>query len=663
MITISVSDLHLCQHCPRLYGYKLKGETNTWRIGLKGSGSLPSTHMHAIANKFFRDLSGNGNSKRRAGFIDSLNWKGTTIEDNILEFLRSEYLIPFLNEYHQQLSDDQITALALAMYRYGRWIASFLNPFINREEQPESIVNGVFQNSEVHISADYIFEDNQRITVTGRPDCLLYDMINCEPIVFELKGLKASDITRDLTQTSLYAWLVYRKTQMLPRIVVLYLEEDEPEVTYSKDLTGCAIQNLPGLFSMARDVSRNRSDIPRAADRTLCEQCPYSPRCEHDFGMDRKRYGFKKMEVLPGKNLNRMDSADTEGEEYLEKLVGVYEKFKLPVKQDGYVTGPRFIRLRIIPDIERNVSVTKLVHKAEDLQVALGLIAPPLIQPRNGYVSIDIPRRTCQPLLLSDVLIQGEQNRPLSDVAFPLGIGIDGTVFWVDLADPVMTSILVSGTSGSGKSVLLRSIILGLARSAPVGRVLFTLIDPKRVSFTDLADLPCLDGRILMDNNLVIGRLDSLIDEMEERYRQFESRLVHDIKEWNQVSPDPLTERVIIIDEYADLIIDKNSKESLETAIQRIGQKGRAAGFHLILATQRPDAKVVTGLIKANLQLKIGLKVTSQTNSKIILDTGGAEYLIGHGDMLVGGSVGLERLQGAIATKTDITRILEMYAS
>ena len=127
------------------------------------------------------------------------------------------------------------------------------------------------------------------------------------------------------------------------------------------------------------------------------------------------------------------------------------------------------------------------------------------------------------------------------------------------------------------------------------------------------------------------------------------------ISDYNIRQPEPMTRRILVIDEYADLIMNKTTKEVLETNIQKIGQKGRAAGFHLILATQRPDARIITGVIKANLQLKIALKVTSSTNSRIILDESGAECLAGYGDMLIGGSVPIQRLQGALVSDGDFS--------
>jgi S-DNA-T family DNA segregation ATPase FtsK/SpoIIIE len=146
--------------------------------------------------------------------------------------------------------------------------------------------------------------------------------------------------------------------------------------------------------------------------------------------------------------------------------------------------------------------------------------------------------------------------------------------------------------------------------------------------------------------------LQTTVDEMERRYVLMEEAGVSDIAGYNAKAPEKLKRRVLIIDEYADMIVSSQTRGTLELFVQRICQKGRAAGIHLILATQRPDAKVVTGIIKANLQLRVALKVTSKTNSQIILGEGAgqAQYLLGHGDLLVGGSVPLQRLQAPLAS-------------
>ncbi|MDR1491793.1 MAG: hypothetical protein LBT05_03605 [Planctomycetaceae bacterium] len=352
---------------------------------------------------------------------------------------------------------------------------------------------------------------------------------------------------------------------------------------------------------------------------------------------------------------------DNEANELLDNLLNTFQKLKLPVEPyfpESYQCGPRLIRLRIVPDQTQNVTVKKIENKSADLKVAMHLQEEPLIQAQTGFVSVDILRRRRETLTLGQLLRDAKKNPPdNSDAVFPLGAEIDGSPFWVNLADPNTPSILIGGTSGSGKSELLKSIVIGLGATAPPRSVYFTLIDPKRVTFTDFYDLPCLNDSVITDEECALEALNALVEKMELRYEKFESAGVPDIAAYNRVSEERFCRHIVIIDEYADMLSNKLMTEKLEFCFKKIGAKGRAAGFHLVLATQRPDAKVVTGLVKANLQLKIALKVTSNRNSQVILDESGAECLAGQGDMLIGGAVSRRRLQGALATTDDIENL------
>jgi len=178
------------------------------------------------------------------------------------------------------------------------------------------------------------------------------------------------------------------------------------------------------------------------------------------------------------------------------QLLGALKDLGLSVADAGVVCGPCFIRLKVRPDAARGTTVKKIGNRADDLQVQMDLPHPPMIQAQKGYVSVDVPRLRREVLTLEKLMRQGqgERARPDSEAAFPLGMRVDGSVFWADLSEPSMTSVLIGGTSGSGKSVLLRSVVVGLLLCAPKDSVNFTLIDPKRVTFTDLAGLRALPG-------------------------------------------------------------------------------------------------------------------------------------------------------------------------
>ena len=431
----------------------------------------------------------------------------------------------------------------------------------------------------------------------------------------------------------------------------------------SKD-TGSGKDPTPST-SGPKDTSGSASEekrlpLPVAVNSELCQQRPQNGDCSNDLG------AAPTPQTVPEKSGSELgDKArDDFGEEPqeifchaegLDRMVQLLKALKdlgLSVADAGVVCGPRFIRLKVLPDAARGTTVKKIDNRADDLQVQMALPVPPVIQAYGGYVGVDVPRSSPQALSLKTLLRQGEENRPRSEAVFPLGMRVDGSVFWADLAEPSMTSILIGGTSGSGKSVLLRSVVVGLLLCAPKDSVNFTLIDPKRVTFVDLAGLRALEGgRILCDVEETMEALKEAVEEMERRYELMEGAKVSHLTDYNAVAEERLRRRVLIIDEYADLMMHKETAKDLEHFIQRLCQKGRAAGFHLLLATQRPDAKVVTGVIKANLQLRVALKVASKSNSQIILGEGftQAQHLLGHGDMLVGNGSAVERLQGPIA--------------
>lgn len=235
---------------------------------------------------------------------------------------------------------------------------------------------------------------------------------------------------------------------------------------------------------------------------------------------------------------------------------------------------------------------------------------------------------------------------------FVLGETIDGSILTGDLGEPASCHLLVGGATGSGKSVLLRAIAASLAHYHGPDAIRFTLVDPKRVTFTKLAASLAahLAGPVCYDVEETQPVLDALVEEMEERYRAFEDARAQDIDEHNAMRPgDALARHVVIVDEFQDLAVSKVTREPFLASIRRLGAKARAAGIHLVLATQRPTRENVPGSVKANLPGKVALKTASALESRIIVDTGGAEALLGHGDFLADLGRGVVRGQAPIA--------------
>lgn len=656
MHSLTVTNLHLCQHCPRLFAYSLEGKKDAWRVGIRGTGELKGRLFHEFAKNTLSDLM---NSLHTNGeIINALKQDTHNCRFYFKEAIKNQYLIPLFTQKANSLSPDNITAFASATEKWITYLFSYIEPYLEIYT-PETILDTIFHNVETQITSVYTFPDGFCFRIVGKPDSLLFDPGLKESIVVEYKGRKESDATQDLAQTSLYAWLVKQSTGICPRVEILYLEEEVPLVQYSADSIEQTIQNHPSLFTIARRIIQKERPIPRTSDKDLCTQCVFENSCDIDYN-----YGKKLDSELstPRKTDNQHEmkvGLSVDAEKYMAMLIDSLNNLNIPVIPRGYVIGPRFIRLKITPDISKKVTFSKIANRVIDIQLGLSLSSQPLIQPQNGFISCDIPYEEWKGFDVTDLCEGISAPFPVPDkVEFPLGKRIDGTVMFGDIANPTMTSCLIGGTSGSGKSELLRSIVIGLSLCNPPHTVSFTLIDPKRVTFTDFLSLPLLHEPVILDPEIAMDVLRRSVTEMEARYVELEKNGCINIAEYNSKKCGYFERRVIIIDEYADLIMNKSTKDALETTIQRLCQKGRAAGFHLFLATQRPDAKVITGVIKANLQLKIALKVTSATNSKIILDESGAECLVGHGDMLIGGSVQINRLQGSMVSKRDITNVI-----
>jgi S-DNA-T family DNA segregation ATPase FtsK/SpoIIIE len=308
-------------------------------------------------------------------------------------------------------------------------------------------------------------------------------------------------------------------------------------------------------------------------------------------------------------------------EELGHRLVQALEQYGPVVELRGSpIVGPAFLRYTIMPG--RGVKVSSIINKAEDLQVRLELDQIPMIQRANGKLVIDVQRPDRQTVSFPSVQDQLPAREDVSGRSkLMLGVDLYGRLQFADLAQT--PHILVAGTSGSGKTEWMRSAIAGLLASNTPETLRLVLIDPKRNAFGDLKDSPFLleGGLVYPPDNSVVEVLDRLIAEMEDRYRLFEN--------WERSKP----RIVCFCDEYADLVAIRGERKEIEERIRRLGAKARAAGIHLVIATQYPRADIVDGALKANLQGRVCLRVTSHTQSNMMLNMSGAERLLGKGDL------------------------------
>jgi S-DNA-T family DNA segregation ATPase FtsK/SpoIIIE len=305
--------------------------------------------------------------------------------------------------------------------------------------------------------------------------------------------------------------------------------------------------------------------------------------------------------------------------------------------------------------------VSSLLRLSDDLQVQLGISVPPMISPQAGFVSVDLPRNPAQIALFEQYLTP--QSLPVTaPVRVAIGVNLENQLVEADLSDPNTCHFLVGGTTGSGKSEFLRALLLSLTQRRSPDHLKLALVDPKRVTFPEFENIPWLLSPIVKDSDRAIALMEDLVLDMESRYRAFEASRCNDLPTYNQHCLErnkPIKPPIIcLFDEYADFMAEKEVAKVLELSIKRLGAMARAAGIHLIIATQRPEAKVVTPLIRSNLPGRIALKTASDADSSIILGgkQGQAQNLLGKGDLLYYGGSKLQRLQSLFAPKIEFSK-------
>ena len=376
---------------------------------------------------------------------------------------------------------------------------------------------------------------------------------------------------------------------------------------------------------------------------------------------DAPEYVFPPLDILT-KGSSRFEADDSQIQKNTQILQNTLESFKIRVKSVSCSCGPTVTRYEVKP--EAGVRVRSISNLVDDISMNLAKAGVRIEAPIPGKsaVGIEVPNDNPSIVYLRNLLETPEFRNAKSRITACLGCEVSGRPVIFDINK--MPHLLVSGTTGSGKSVCINCIILSILYKATPEEVKLILVDPKKVEFSMYRDIPHLYCPIVTDPKKAAGALYSAVAEMERRFELIEEVGVRNLAGYNEVTAGdnehpPLPQMIIIIDELADLMM--TAPADVESAICRLAQKGRAAGIHLILGTQRPSVDVITGLIKANIPSRIAFTVKSQVDSRTIIDVAGAEKLIGRGDMLyapVGATKPL-RVQGAFVSDGEVESVIE----
>ncbi len=383
----------------------------------------------------------------------------------------------------------------------------------------------------------------------------------------------------------------------------------------------------------------------------------------------KKEYVFPPLKLLKkGKNNT---FSDREYKETAIKLQQTLQNFGVGVTVTNISCGPSVTRYELHP--EQGVKVSRIVGLADDIKLSLAAadirIEAPI--PGKSAVGIEVPNKENNLVYLRDILESDSFQNHSSNIAFAVGKDIGGQVVVTDIAK--MPHLLIAGATGSGKSVCINTLIMSVIFKADPEKVKLIMIDPKVVELSVYNGIPHLLLPVVTDPKKAAGALNWAVAEMDDRYKKFAQYNVRDLKGYNakvenikdiedENKPKKMPQIIIIIDELADLMMVAPGE--VEGSICRLAQLARAAGIHLVIATQRPSVNVITGLIKANVPSRIAFSVSSGVDSRTIIDMNGAEKLLGKGDMLFhpAGSPKPTRVQGAFVSDTEVNKIVEFLS-
>lgn len=656
-MSFSVTEVRNALRCPRIFAL---GRTSGNAVAFPIGSSCLGASFHRLVDRFAKTVSAPTPAFAALPAGAPLDDVEAGLRDWIVDLLADE----LEGDATLHTMPGEVDDLAQALRELARHLAARLRRF---PESPANALARLVHDSERRVEAAI----DGDIVVKGTLDAL-YAEPDGSLEVIEYKLTDEANDALDRAQAALYRHLVAGTVGTETRAVVLrfmpMLRETALSNHESEDIVARTLKPL--VRNMGRWAEEPHT-APATERRDLCASCPLAgpcgetypervgPRDDPPAGAARPRVGpegaIAHATTLP---THSPSPSDEEGKRHADK---VRDLVVAELRKQGIVAscprppvvGPTIYEIEIT---RPRGSVKELDRAAEDVIHRLasqgeGDVSYQVRAGRRYYVmKRPVPRK----VLLTPLLDEAKDYLAEHAGRFVVGQRPTGEALCGDLADSSTPHLLVGGTTGSGKSVLLRALIASLVHYHGPSAIRFALIDPKRVTFNipsfQAAVGTYLDGPIGYDAEDAIPTIERLVEVMEERYKMFEDARVSDIREYNeQVAAEKRLERkVVVIDEFQDLTAEKASAKVFFDGVKRLGAKARAAGVHLVLATQRPDRDVVPPLLKTNLGGKIALRVATQTNSRIILDEGGAEKLLGKGDLYANLGHGIVRAQAPI---------------
>jgi DNA segregation ATPase FtsK/SpoIIIE, S-DNA-T family len=560
----------------------------------------------------------------------------------------------------------EVDDLAEALRELARYLAKEARALGGR---PADALTRLLDRSELEVADTIDIGNGEAVLLTGRLDALYVRSTGSIDVV-EYKLTPESNDDLDRAQVALYRHLLREGREIDAQPVVLRFQPKLSITRLERDASDALVKQR--LLPLVRDMVNwtvAETNVPGPARDDLCPSCPVRSACAAAYpeylasrdqppaGAARPRPDAQGDSIPPLAptavvEVRVDDPAGREESEHLRaKIERIYRGQGVNVTVGEPKVGPRLVSLEVragrgsIRNVDR--SAEDVVHR---LQAEHG--ASSNYVRAGGLRSFEVARKEARKVLLTALLQHNEAYLRKKPGRFVIGENINGEPVCGDLSDPSTCHVLVGGASGSGKTVLLQTIVACLAHYHGPDAVRFTLVDPKRVSFgsfrTSLG--AHLAHPLCYDVTQAVEILEGLVNEMEERYQELEAAGVEDLDGYNEAASPAkrFARHIVVVDEFADLLAQKSLRESFLSIVARLCAKARAAGIHLILATQRPDAKTVPGVIKTNLVGRIALKVPDGVASRIVINQLGAERLLGKGDLYADFGTGPVRAQAAV---------------